>query len=504
MSLRRNVAANFLGQAWAALMGLAFLPVYIRYLGMEAYGLVGVFAIFQASLALLDLGMSTVLTRETARMRVGASDVQSVRDLLRGTEILLAALGVVAVGVTAAGAHGLATHWFTAGRLPVDVVATALVLMAAVACIRTLEGVYRGGAMGADRQVQVNLVWAAIATVRGVGAIAVLAWVSPTITAFFLWQLVTSLASVGLLGFLLYASFTERRQRPFTFGAWSTAAGAFAGGMFGISILVLVVTQVDKVLLTRLLSLEAYGHYALAATVAGALLLVVTPISQACYPRFSESVGAGRTDALARDYHAAAQVVSIFMGSLAWILVVDADLVLRLWIGDPAIVATTVPLLRLLALGTLLNGSMWIPYQMQLAHAHTRLALWANVAAVLFIVPALLWAVPRYGAVGGATAWTVVNAGYLLFAAPFMYRRIVPGEGRRWLMEDLVLPLSAGGAAAFALRGLWPADGSALSDLLCVGTSAAVAAVASLAAASMWRGRAVQTLTRRLQRASAA
>ena len=50
MSVRKNVVANYLGQGWSALMGLAFIPLYIRYLGMEAYGLIGVFAVLQACL----------------------------------------------------------------------------------------------------------------------------------------------------------------------------------------------------------------------------------------------------------------------------------------------------------------------------------------------------------------------------------------------------------------------------------------------------------------------
>ena len=45
MSLKHNLAANYLGQAWVAVVGLAFLPLYVKYLGNEALGLIGVFAL---------------------------------------------------------------------------------------------------------------------------------------------------------------------------------------------------------------------------------------------------------------------------------------------------------------------------------------------------------------------------------------------------------------------------------------------------------------------------
>ena len=42
-------------------MGLAFIPLYIKYLGVEAYGLIGIFAILQAWLGLLDVGLKPAL-----------------------------------------------------------------------------------------------------------------------------------------------------------------------------------------------------------------------------------------------------------------------------------------------------------------------------------------------------------------------------------------------------------------------------------------------------------
>jgi O-antigen/teichoic acid export membrane protein len=46
--LKRNLIANYLGQGWTALVGLAFIPLYIKYLGIEAYGLIGLFGVIQA------------------------------------------------------------------------------------------------------------------------------------------------------------------------------------------------------------------------------------------------------------------------------------------------------------------------------------------------------------------------------------------------------------------------------------------------------------------------
>jgi len=55
-----------------------------------------------------------------------------------------------------------------------------------------------------------------------------------------------------------------------------------------VTFLAILLTQLDKVLLSRLLSLESFGYYTLAATVAGVLYMVIGPITSAFYPRLVE------------------------------------------------------------------------------------------------------------------------------------------------------------------------------------------------------------------------
>ena len=81
--MKKILLANYFGQGWSALMGIAFLPLIIKSIGAEAYGLVGVYAMLQAWFALLDMGITPTLNREMARYIGGAHSSQSIRDLLR-------------------------------------------------------------------------------------------------------------------------------------------------------------------------------------------------------------------------------------------------------------------------------------------------------------------------------------------------------------------------------------------------------------------------------------
>lgn len=447
-------------------MGLAFIPLYIKYLGIEAYALIGLFALLQAWLSLLDMGMTPMLGREMARFTGGRHSALSIRDLLRSVEVVAFGIAVlIAVGV-ALGANWIATSWLKAETLPAEVVAQAFVVMGLVTAIRFMESIYRSSIIGLQRQVLFNVVNSAMATFRWGGAVAVLIWVSATIEAFFIWQGLVSIVTLIMLAGTTYASLPRaERAGRFTLDAlrdiWK-----FAGGMTGITFLALLLTQVDKILLSKLLSLSEYGYYTLAAVVAGALYMVITPITQAFYPRLCELYARNDQAVLIDTYHKGAQLVSVLAGSVAIVIIFFAETFLRIWTQDAVLAQRTGTLLSLLMLGNLLNGLNWIPYQTQLAHGWTSLAVRINIVAVAVIVPAILWATTRFGAEGAAWVWVSLNAGYVLIGIHFMYRRILIKEKWRWYLQDVFMPLFAGIVAAGAVALFWRPENTIFTGII--------------------------------------
>ena len=87
-TLKQNVIANLLGRGWSALMALAFVPFYLRYIGVEGYALVGFSLTLFAIASLLDLGIGTTLNRELARRAANRTHAQDARDLVRTLEAI--------------------------------------------------------------------------------------------------------------------------------------------------------------------------------------------------------------------------------------------------------------------------------------------------------------------------------------------------------------------------------------------------------------------------------
>lgn len=441
MSLKRNVVANYLGQGWSALMSLAFVPVYIGYLGMEAYGLIGLFAVIQAWLTLLDMGMTPTLTRELARYEAGEHSAQSIADLLRTLEIVCVGVATLIVVALAGTSGWLAHHWLRAESLSPQTVQSAVLVAGAVIALRFVEGLYRGAIYGLQRQVWFNVVNAAVSTVRSVGLIGVLAWVAPTIQAFLVWHVVWALIPVVLYAWKVHAVLPRAPQGP-RFSARALAdVRHFAGGMMATTLTVLLLTQVDKALLSRLLTLESFGYYSLASAVAAALSMLLVPITTAVYPRMVALAAAGESGPSVALYHFAAQLVTVALVPSGLLLAFHAQGVLFAWSGDAVLAARAAPLLSVLVLGTMLNGLMHVPYHLQLAHGWTGLALKANLVAVTMFVPAIWWLVPIYGGIAAAWIWVALNAGYVVVVAPLMFRRLLTSEQGAWYLRDLAVPM---------------------------------------------------------------
>ncbi len=74
MSTSRNILALYAASVAIVIAGLVSAPIYLHYLGIEAYALTGVLITLQMWFALLDLGLSPTLSRAVTQFVAGTRD----------------------------------------------------------------------------------------------------------------------------------------------------------------------------------------------------------------------------------------------------------------------------------------------------------------------------------------------------------------------------------------------------------------------------------------------
>lgn len=464
-------------------MSLAFIPLYIRFLGIEGWGLVGFFLTFQAWSLVLDAGLSMATSREMARWRAGAVAAPRLHGLFRAVErVSLGTAGVVALS-GAALAWPLAHHGLQPHALDTRHVEQAIALMGLACATQWMATLYRQALMGLQRQLWVSGYGAIAATLRGAGTVAVLVTLSPTIDAYLGFQVLAGLVESLVLRAALARRLPSPSRPPWALRDAVRALAPFCTGVALTTLLATLLTQADKLLLAQLVSLAQFGFFMLAVAVAGGLAVVIVPVQNVAYPRLSELAARGDSAAVAADYHLFAQLMSVLLLPPAAMLCLFPRDVMLAWTGNASTADAVAPLLAVYALGTMLNGLMHIPYVGQLAHGWPRLSAIQNTIAVVLVLPALLWGVPRHGAVAAAWVWVGLNAGFLLLGTHAMHRRILRGERSRWLLRDIAAPL-AGTLAVAALLALlrqrWTSPSRVELALFLFGGAALGVLVASL------------------------
>ncbi|MDQ3181852.1 MAG: oligosaccharide flippase family protein, partial [Acidobacteriota bacterium] len=371
-STKINVIANFLSNLWIAFLSIIFVPIYLHFIGVESYGLIGVFSSIQAFIILLDFGLSPTLNRELARLSALADQSQQMHDIKRTLEIPNWICAVFIALLLCALAPLIARFWVQPKDLSVEVVTQAFIILGVNIAIQFSVNFYIGGLMGLQKQLLLSLINLICGTLRAVGAFFVLAFVSPTIQSFLLWQGLVVVLQIILMAFALKRSLPSAPEKGHFQKNLFNKIWRFAAGVTGTSISHLILTQTDKIILSRMISLETFGYYTLAITISGLTTsLAATSIYHAVYPRFSQLVSLGDETALREFYHHSCQIVSVFLFPPTIILALFSYDILLIWIGKEEIAVNTYLLLSLIAIGHGLNSLVYLPHSLQLAHGWT-------------------------------------------------------------------------------------------------------------------------------------
>lgn len=453
MTVNRNFLAGLASSGWTALAGLVAIPWYISYLGVEAYGMIGVHLTLQNLFVLLDLGLSPTVSREVARA-TAEGDRGRTQNLVRSMAIVFTVVGFSIALVLVLLSPWLATHWLNIGKLPPEQAVVALALSAVTVGARWPGTLFVGVLNGARRVDLASAITILTTTLSTLGAIAVLAFVEPSLRAFFLWQVLIGLLHSVLLGLASRRVLGTTAETRFEWAAIKSI-WRFSAGMAGVATTGIMFSQIDKVVLMRTTSLDQVAHYTVATALAGILYRLVTPAFNVVFPELSALVYKGNRDVILASYLESTRRFLTLIFPVALILVVCARPILSLWLHKPDLVEQTSTLVILLTLGTAIHCAMYFPYALQLAFGTLKVPVVTNLLLSVVFLPSALILSWRYGAVGAATAWIGLHSLYLVLGTALTARFVMPGSGLLWLGRAVAPPLALAtgfGLLAIAVR----------------------------------------------------
>ncbi|UNM21773.1 oligosaccharide flippase family protein [Pseudomonas sp. ArH3a] len=471
--LFKNISANFLGQGWIAFMGICFVPLYLKFIGVEGYGLVGFFIILSSAMTMFDGGFGAVATREASKYETAsAAERLKVILTLKSVECIFWGVAItVGTGVILL-APMIAEYWLTVSLDKIQSVTQSLRIMGVALLLQFPIALYYGSLIGLQRHVTLNSISSFFATTRAAGAALVLWIVSPTVEAFLIWQAINSLATVLVLRMKLVNGLPEWKEAGLFSLDIIQRLGGFAAGVGITNILAFLLMQVDKIILSKILPLKDFGCYMLAWTVGSVAFRLISPIFNVYYPKLVSLVAAQNTADTFHTFTRASQVLSLLVIPFSlWVAMYSHPLML-FWTRDETVATQANAPLMVLAIGTMLYSFMQMPYALQLAHGWTRFSVWQNATAVVFMVPLTYYLATHYGLNGSAWPWLILNVGYVAICSPIIFRKLKVRPASTWYAEAILIPAAIAFSSLLAMKMLF--DTLAFNNLLTMAFSLGV------------------------------
>lgn len=467
MSFKKNIFANYIGQGWVALASIAFVPIYIDKLGIEAYGLIGIYTVLQTWLSLLDLGITPTITREMSKLKSGAHSPTTIHNLIFSFELVVFILSTLVLCILLA-SSGLISKYWISSNLNADLLKDGLKVMSFVIVARFCEGIYRGGLIGLEQHVLLNKYQIILVTFKFGGA-AVLVSYYPSIIIFFAWQALISIITIVSLRFALIKHAPPPQGVPKFSLSELSKVKKFASGMTLTNLLGLLFTQTDKLLVTKMESLENFGYYMLSFTIAGIIPMLSYPISSSIGPKLNIAVAEKNNSEELNLFNIGNQITCIVVTPIFTACLFFSYQILFVWTNNQLLSNSSGELLSMIVVGAYCNALLLIPFTLQQAHGWTTLSISTNFIGVLCITLTTLIGLKIDGVFGAAMAWAFSNIIVFTLATIKMHQKLLKSELKKFILNILIKPLSIGIAIAIPTHiFLQQLEKTRLTSFICV------------------------------------
>ncbi len=431
-----DLIVNLIGNIWFALLNFISIPIYLHFLGVEAFGFIGIYNSIFAATILLDLGISPALNREIARLNAIENQEVEIKSLIFSVELVYWIVAGILCVVLYVIAPFLASSWVSLDQITYDEAELVFIMMSLAIMVQLPTNFYVNILQGFEKHFQLNSANIMAYAFRFGSTILALKYIAGTLYIFFCFQIISSLIHVALLRVVVW--FQESNyfgKRIFSFSYFARIK-KFAIGIGGYTITEFFISQADKIILSALLPMKTFGYYVIASSFAKIISLFGRPIGNVIFPRFSVLIKKHELEILTNQYHYFSKIASILIYPFTFFVFIFSEDVLFLWTKDAFVSTNSSLLLKYLIVGNCFYAIVKSPIILYLSHGRSKIILTQNLIAIIFFLPWLILATPTIGALSSPIGWMLTYLMIFLFTPIFIHKHHLPGELMRWYFAD--------------------------------------------------------------------
>lgn len=439
--MNRNIFFNLASQIYISILGVAFLPVLVKGIGGEAYGIIGFYSTLTIFFYLLDAGLTSIIGREASRLFSKNLSANKFAGVYQTLKIFFYVIAVIGGCTLLFLSNSIADNWLNFSQLTYSEVITTLQIMSIAIALRWLGGFYRGIIIGSENQVWLSLSNIFIATLRFGFVFYILQLFGYTLKIFFLYQL-----SLALLELVLLFFKSKKILKLFDLNQFEKLSNQeikrilkLSSGIAITTYIWVLTSQIDKLVLSGILSLEEYGFFSIATVIANSVLLLSGPISSAVMPRMASLYSQERIEELNELYSNTTQLLVVISGSVSVSIWFLSYPLLYLWVGDSEVARKSSSVLKLYAIGNGFASFSAVSYYYQYARGYLKYHIYGNILFVIILIPVMLFCAKRWGGEGAGWVWLILNVGYFLLWLPYAHRKLKLNSYKTWFLSDFFI-----------------------------------------------------------------
>lgn len=398
-----NILANYSAKLWSIASNFLFIPAYIHILGHESYGLIVVHATIIAFINIADAGLSPTFTREVARNK----SLRKIRLTLYTLERIYILIITLIIACSFILNSYITENAINSNSYDNNELELYVILMIVSAAFQMSMSIYRGGLMGANKQVLANSYQVLFSLLRS-GFILIPLYFFPSLMLYFFWQVIISAIFVFIYRYTFWNYIGRSNNLFFSFkiikGVWK-----FSIGMFGVAIISAFNMQIDKAFITAYFTLKdlaAYSIYSIAGQIPYTFTL---PIAISIYPTLTKLVNNKDGVASNRVFLEYSFIIALLAALSTIPIYLYSEQLIFYWTRDTEISNNSKLITPIIVIGSYFLALQLMPYHLLLSHGHSRTNFIFGIVFMLVSPILLMLTIDKLGIISAAIPWCVLN-----------------------------------------------------------------------------------------------
>lgn len=441
--IKKSLFATYFVQMYSALISIILIPIYVNMLGVEQFGLIGFFILLQNIILIFDAGISGTLARQTS---ISKHNIILYKYFLKQFKIVISIFFLISIIIFIFGFLNneyIITKWINSD-LEKNILKISVISMFMILSLRYLSAPFRSVLIGLEKHVALSKLNFIFISLKFPGGLIILKLFANSIVSYFIYQAFVALFELLIIGLIFILSSKTIINSAAT-SSHSEVTNMtlkslliFSGQLSLLTITWIIVTQIDKLILSNVLSLKEYAYYTLAVTISGIILMFSAPLSQVLMSRLSVLYTQGKMIEYVKLYTRAFSLMSIVMISLGIFIFVFSKSIIFMWTGDISIANASFYYAKWLALGNAISILMTFIFLLQYSTNQLKKHVIVYLLYSLFLIPISIYIANKFYGDGTAIFWFVHNIIFFIIWGGIVNHKFIEGINNFLLLEILI------------------------------------------------------------------